>query len=181
MRSRSAIVGCLPHEYDGTFRETGWIVILMNPLKALMVAEALIRGAYDLLMLNHVRFFCYWRTLTWRWLIDLTYVCMNPALFRRSLPILPKKLSNSWKKPSDIQKKPSSLRRSRVANAFRKGVPNRSINFKDAYRKYSNISYLHYLFRLDYTWHNFLPTGSVIIWEVVYGIITSIIVNASDL
>ena len=29
----------------------------MNPLKALMVAEALIRGAYDLLMLNHVRFF----------------------------------------------------------------------------------------------------------------------------
>jgi len=28
------------------------------------------------------------------------------------------------------------LRRSRAANAFRKGVPNRSINFEDAYRMY---------------------------------------------
>jgi len=59
MESRSAVVGCLPHVYDGTFRDAGSIVILRNPLKALMVAEALIRGAYGLLMLNHVRFFCY--------------------------------------------------------------------------------------------------------------------------
>ena len=45
--------------YDGTFREAGLIVIFMNPLKALMLAEALIRDAYGLLMLNHVCFFCY--------------------------------------------------------------------------------------------------------------------------
>ena len=36
--------------------------------------------------------------------------------------------------PSALRKKPSGLRRSRAANAFRKGVPNRGINFKDAYR-----------------------------------------------
>jgi len=65
MESRSAVVGCLPHEYDGTFRDAGSIVIFMNPLKALMVAEALIRGACGLLMLNHVRFFCYCKVLTW--------------------------------------------------------------------------------------------------------------------
>ena len=45
--------------YDGTFREAGLIVIFMNPLKALMLAEALIRGTYGLLMLNHLRFFCF--------------------------------------------------------------------------------------------------------------------------
>ena len=38
------------------------------------------------------------------------------------------------KKPSDFRKKASGLRRSRAANAFRKGVSNRGINFKDAYR-----------------------------------------------
>ena len=59
MESRSAVVGCLPHEYDGTFREAGLIVIFMNPLKALMLAEALIRDAYGLLILNHVCFLCY--------------------------------------------------------------------------------------------------------------------------
>jgi len=51
MESRSAIVGCLPHEYDGTFREAGSIVIFMNPLKALMLAEALIRGNFCVYLL----------------------------------------------------------------------------------------------------------------------------------
>ena len=59
MESHSAVVRCLPHEYDGTFKDAGLIVIFMNPLKALMVAEALIHGAYGLLMLNHVSFYCY--------------------------------------------------------------------------------------------------------------------------
>ena len=36
--------------------------------------------------------------------------------------------------PSALRKKPSGLRRSHTANAFRKGVPNHGINFKDAYR-----------------------------------------------
>ena len=61
-------------------------------------------------------------------------VCTNPAVFGRSLPILRNKLSDSRKKPSNFRKKPSGLRRSHAANAFRKGVPNRCINFKDTYR-----------------------------------------------
>ena len=34
----------------------------------------------------------------------------------------------------DFRRKPSGLRQSRAANAFQKGIPNRGINFKDAYR-----------------------------------------------
>ena len=30
MESRSAILRCLPHEYDGTFREAGPIVVAMS-------------------------------------------------------------------------------------------------------------------------------------------------------
>ena len=67
--------------------------------------------------------------------VSETYVCTNPVLFGRSLPIL-RKNSDSRMKPSNFQKKPSGLRRSRAANAFWKGVPNHGINFKDAYRKW---------------------------------------------
>jgi len=31
MESHSAIVGCLPHEYDGTVRKAGPIVVFMSP------------------------------------------------------------------------------------------------------------------------------------------------------
>jgi len=31
-----------------------------------------------------------------------SYVCMKPAIFKRSLLLLPKKPSDSWKKPSDL-------------------------------------------------------------------------------
>jgi len=56
MESCSAIGGCQPHEYDGTLREAGPTVLVMSPLKALMLAEALIHSVYGLLMLA---FLCY--------------------------------------------------------------------------------------------------------------------------
>ena len=68
-----------------------------------------------------------------------TYVCTIPALFRRSLPLLQKILSDSRKKPSDLRKKPSGLRRRSAANAFRKGIPNRGMNFKDVYHTLVNL------------------------------------------
>ena len=67
--------------------------------------------------------------------VSETYVCMNTALFGRSFLHLRKKPYDSRKKPSDLRKKPSGLRWRCTANAFRKGVPNRGINFKDMYRK----------------------------------------------
>jgi len=60
----------------------------------------------------------------------------EPSALRKKPSDSRKKLSDSQKKPSDFQKKPSGLRRSRAANTFRKGVPNRGINFKDAYRRF---------------------------------------------
>ena len=80
-------------------------------------------------------------------------VCTNPALFRRSLPILRKKLSNSRKKPSDFRNKPSGLRRSHAANAFRKGIPNCGINFKDAYRRHTSIWFVITFFACVYWKH----------------------------
>ena len=71
-----------------------------------------------------------------------TYVCMNPALFRRSLLRLWKKPYDSWKKPSNLQKKPSSLRWRHAVNTFRKGIPNSGINFKDAYRTSSKHTHV---------------------------------------
>jgi len=50
------------------------------------------------------------------------YVCTSPALFRRSLPLL-------RKKPSDSQKKLSDLRRSCTANTFWKNIQNVGIIF----------------------------------------------------
>ena len=66
---------------------------------------------------------------------------MNPVLFGRILP-LRKKLSNSRKKSSDLQKKPSGLQQRHAANAFRKGILNCGIYFKDAYciNKHVNFS-----------------------------------------
>jgi len=52
-----------------------------------------------------------------------------------------KKLSNSRKKTCDLQKKPSGLWWRRTANAFRKGIPNRGINFKDAYRINKHVNF----------------------------------------
>ena len=85
--------------------------------------------------------------------VSETYACTNSALFG-SLLLLWKILSDSRKKPSDFRKKPSGLRRSRAANVFRKGVPNRGINFKDAYRTYCiciGPIVLHNYFRYKFT------------------------------
>jgi len=54
--------------------------------------------------------------------------------------------------PSALRKKPSGLRQSRAANAFRKGVPNRGINFKDAYRNCPIAD--NYLFTEETTTHS---------------------------
>ena len=81
-------------------------------------------------------------------------MCTNPALFGRSLLILWKKLSDSRKKPFDFLKKPSGLQRSRAANAFQKGVPNRGINFKDTYHIYSSK---HFFIALR--WHSEMIIG----------------------
>ena len=74
--------------------------------------------------------------------VSETYVCTNPALFRRSLLLLRKKPFDFWKKPSNLQKKCSDLWCRCTANAFHKNVPNVSIIFFDRYCKCESLMYL---------------------------------------
>ena len=87
----------------------------------------------------------------------------EPSALRKKPSILRKKLSDSRKKPSDFWKKPSGLRRSRAANAFRKGIPNRGINFKDAYRTWMTFSSLEAMTKSTST-HWRLASTSATVW-----------------
>ena len=56
--------------------------------------------------------------------VSESYACMNPTLFRKSLPLLRKKPSNSWKKPSDLWRKPSDLQRKLGCKRILEHIPN---------------------------------------------------------
>ena len=63
----------------------------------------------------------------------------------------------------DFRRKPSGLRRSRAANAFQKGIPNRGINFKDAYRTWMTFSSLEAMTKSTST-HWRLASTSATVW-----------------
>ena len=109
-------------------------------------------------------------------------MCMNSAFFRRSLLLLRKKPSGSQKKPSDLQK-PSGLRWRRAANAFRKGVSNRGINFKDVYRSYSQLLLIQkILWATALFWQNLCMYPLIyvcILWATVYPVSYCVLIGRS--